>query len=108
MHQLLVVGAGEEEAAVLPVEEAVEEGVRELTRRGDPRRVEGDLVDVERGVQQERVVVEVRVQLRLTVLEGAEQPTVATERAPDESERALGGDTIFVAPEHLRRLRERT
>jgi len=66
-----VVHAGEEEPALLDVLEEREQGVGELAGAGDQPEIEGALVEIEERVQQERVVVEVGVQFRLVVLEGA-------------------------------------
>ena len=68
----LVVRGGLEESAPLLVGEARDHRVRGRARRAEPARVEGGLVEREQRLDEERVVLEVRVQLRRAVPVGAQ------------------------------------
>src|SRR4029079_6787472 len=93
MDQLLVVVGDEEEAARHPVLEALEEGVRELAREKEILLAKARLHELEEGFQQQRVIVEVGVQVRHAVLVGGEQAPAprallrVPQRGPQEIDR---------------------
>ena len=92
--QRLVVGRGGEEAAALGVGEAVEDLVGERARLGEPARVEGRLVEREQRLEQERVVLEVGVEVGAAlVVRAQEPPAVVAQVAQHE----LGGSDRGVA-----------
>ena len=77
----LVVVAREEEAAVLRVFELVQQNVGELARPRVVLDAKPRLHELEQRVEQERVIVEVRVEVRALALARGEQPAVAPRRA---------------------------
>ena len=90
-HQLLVVGRGLEEAAPLRVGETLDHGVRQGPGLGEPAGLERGLVERQQRFEQERVVLQVGVQLGLSVLVGAQQaPLPVAQLAQDEVRRIAG------------------
>ena len=79
--ELLVVVGGREEAALLGVGEALDDRVGERARLAEPARLEGRLVEVQQRLEQERVVLEVGVELRLARVERAQQPPAVVAHA---------------------------
>ena len=89
-QQLLVVGRGLEEASVLRVGETLDHGVGQGTRLGEPARIEAGLVQGEQRLEQERVVLQVGVELGLAVLPGAQQPPVGVAQRAEHELRTAG------------------
>src|SRR3954451_2868126 len=83
-QELLVVRRGLEEAAALLVGEARDHRVGELASGTKPARVERRLVEREERLEEEGVVLQVCVQLRLAVLVSPEQPTVGVAEAVED------------------------
>ena len=103
MHQLFVIVRGEEEAAVLAVAEVLEQRIGERHCELQVGAAPAGLQQLEQGVEQEGVVVEVRGEARLTVLVNGEQSTVAQQLLTDEIDGARRGLGEVRPAEHARR-----
>src|SRR5712671_133374 len=90
VDQPLVIVAGEEKSAVLPVLELLEQDLRELFRERERFAVELRLQELDQRGEQKSVIVQISVQMRYAVLVGSEKPLVFPHRATDEGERLLG------------------
>ncbi len=90
VDQPLVIVAGEEKSAVLPVLELLEQDLRELFRERERFAVELRLQELDQRGEQKSVIVQIGVQVRYAVLVSGEKPLVFPHRTADEGERLLG------------------
>src|SRR6185437_9566186 len=63
---------------------------------------EANLLQLQDGIREECVVIEICVQMCAAVIVGREEPAIAPERTADEPERALRGRRQVVAAERPR------
>ena len=98
MDQLLVVATREVEAAGLRILELVQHRIGNLLREFQQFGIELRLEEFDERVDEERVVVEVRIEVGAAVLIGCEKAAVLPHGCMDEVERAArGGDPLIVA-----------
>ena len=87
VDQPLVVAPGEKEPAALRVLELLEHRVGHVFGKVEPLDREVGLQVFDQRIDEERVVVEIRIQVRAAVLVGGKQPSVLPHRVVDESQR---------------------
>ena len=87
-RERLVVLRGGEETTALAIRETLDHRVGELHSLPVPPWVEGRLIERQKGLEQERVVLQVRVEPRLTVLPGPQEATVRVARLVQQEGRA--------------------
>ena len=80
MDQLLVIVRGEEEAAGALVGVMPENHVQQLPGELQLLGSEADLLQLQDAIGEERVVIEIRIQMRPAVFVSGEEPAVAPER----------------------------
>ncbi len=100
LDQGLVVGGGEEKAALFGVEELLQQHVRQRDGQIEIGPAPARLQQLQQCVEQQRVVVQVGVQVRVAVLVGRQQPAVAPQVAPDKVQRTLSGVQAIGAIQH--------
>src|SRR6185437_11581583 len=90
VDQLLVIVRGKEEAAGAVIQIVPQKHFQQLAGELQLIRTEANLLQLQDGIGEERVVVEIRVQLRATVVVSGQEPAVAPEYAAHEVERKPG------------------
>ena len=105
MDEFFVIVAGEEKAAVLCIFKLIEQPLRQRAREHQIISAKLGLHQLQQRIEQKRVVVEVRIQMRLAVFAGGEQAAIFPQRAADKIQRALCGGEPRWLVEHARRAR---
>ena len=100
VKELLVARTGKEEAAPLAVLELLKEHIGKRARKFKVRPRELGLHELEQRSGQERVIVEIGIEVRAAVLVGRKQPAALPHARTNEIERTPGGRDPILATEY--------
>ena len=106
VNELLMILRGEEKSAAIGIFELIEQHVCQLARECQVAAAPTGLQQLQQGIRQEGVVIEIRGQVRAAILVSREQAAVAPQIVMHEVNGGAGGHGQLRPPQHARRNRQ--